>query len=271
MAIEEIAKHRWKLPLDEWSPLCDNHLELDRIDAFENSPHKMNQFGLCSPPECNKCVTAKFVLPDPCDIPMFPKHKRRPIIECKMNGGWASVVSGGVWNVIDPYNGQLIDLYEKYLDPISGTDGVIQSISGRLGIAQRCFMLGTCKSGGNDVKKGAARRFASFNFCVYMDVQQRSSYRFRATLSHTFGQYYPSPFNPGQVLSSINYAYFSVIYESLRIGPPFIEPEPGQTFVLGNPSVIHRESLIHPGFITFQLPPGYLTYPGSLSLRILGY
>lgn len=64
MAEEEIASYSWRLPLDEWSPLCDNILKLDRSSGLAGSPMKLNRLGICPPP-CEMCVTA--IDPGGCD------------------------------------------------------------------------------------------------------------------------------------------------------------------------------------------------------------
>ena len=65
MAEEEIASYSWRLPLDEWSPLCDNILKLNRSGGLSGTPMRLNSSAICSPP-CEMCVTA--IDPGGCEL-----------------------------------------------------------------------------------------------------------------------------------------------------------------------------------------------------------
>lgn len=58
MAEELIAQYQWRIPLEDWSPLCDNKLQLWLPQGISGTPKSLNSLGICAPP-CEMCVTAK--------------------------------------------------------------------------------------------------------------------------------------------------------------------------------------------------------------------
>lgn len=56
MAEEIIASNKWRIPTDEFSPLCDNTLKLNNSLGLTGTPSKLNSSGAC-PPACEMCIT----------------------------------------------------------------------------------------------------------------------------------------------------------------------------------------------------------------------
>lgn len=58
MPEETIAEYRFRLHITEWSPLCDNIMQLDRTSGLDDGAFRKNRTATCSPP-CEMCVTGR--------------------------------------------------------------------------------------------------------------------------------------------------------------------------------------------------------------------
>lgn len=94
MAEELIAEYRWRLPVEEWSVLCDNTLKLDRSTGFSDGPMRKNSVSICAP-KCEMCVTPfGKALEKPCSWPRVPS-KWNVTLNGAFNGlqGWSACAS----------------------------------------------------------------------------------------------------------------------------------------------------------------------------------
>jgi hypothetical protein len=81
-----IASHKWRLPTDEFSPLCDNTLKLNNSTGLVDNPSRLNSFGVCGP-ACEICVTpipSQRVKVTNCACEELPRY-----VDIKLNGGFS--------------------------------------------------------------------------------------------------------------------------------------------------------------------------------------
>jgi hypothetical protein len=95
MAEVTIASHKWRLPTDEFSPLCDNTLKLNNSTGLTDNPMKMNQAGVCVP-ACEMCISPYGSLSDisdACSAFRFMKKSADDVVQIPSQ--WNTTVDGG--------------------------------------------------------------------------------------------------------------------------------------------------------------------------------
>lgn len=86
MAEVTIASHKWRLPTDDFSPLCDNTLKLNNSAGLSDNPSRLNSFGVCGP-NCEICITpipGQRVSVTNCACDELPRY-----VDIKLNGGFS--------------------------------------------------------------------------------------------------------------------------------------------------------------------------------------
>lgn len=282
----ELAKIRWKAPLDDWSPLCDNRLELDRSTNLVDAPHKMNQFGVgIGAAKCEQCITSQSSYQ--CGDTYFPKWKKLPIVRAIYNGAFIPVISGDAY--IDP----VADAKFRWIDALS-MPGIQSSFSGRLipssghlalcgrarlGVSNQNVAQCTYQPDSRYSRTGRATIFFSVGLSVFGNESVFSA-NLRAFVE--FEQITKSiPTLPNITTGDVhadNYAFFNVSYTSTKKNTPgFNEPEIGEVFQCEPPVAITRNRFFNWSFLESyhaqqqELPPEYLTVPDSVTIQILGY
>lgn len=159
-----IAQHKWRLPTDEFSPLCDNTLKLNNAAGLSGSPSKLNQFGVCQP-SCDICIspygTFGFTR-DTCGNFSFMKKNADDIVQ--IPNSWQATGLGGTFiltrGFVDSFTANLGDNTNSLIPQLSNSTIVMRNvlageskiwISEPVSIGQRSFNSQTTQ-GGNVVR-----------------------------------------------------------------------------------------------------------------------
>jgi hypothetical protein len=95
MAEVTVASHKWRIPTDEFSPLCDNQLPINNSIGMAGNPSKMNQAGICFP-ACKMCVSPYGSLVDISDAcSAFPWMKKSADDVVQIPSQWTVTCDGG--------------------------------------------------------------------------------------------------------------------------------------------------------------------------------
>jgi hypothetical protein len=90
-----IASHKWRIPTDEFSPLCDNRFTIDNSVGLVGNPSKLNQAGICFP-ACEMCISPYGSLADISDsCGAFPWMKKSADDVVQIPSQWDVTCDGG--------------------------------------------------------------------------------------------------------------------------------------------------------------------------------